>query len=157
MKVIFLADHRPAGQAENRPSYKKGETYDFEGSVAEGYARKYISRGLAEEVRGDEVRVRVPKRKKVNGIVPEPVEIMSRQVNGAAVLYAAKPWPQVAVFSKEVVAQDSDNCKVDGTRLTLTFANGIAEYKLQDYSDDTVAGVLIDSTYDPVPEEPKSE
>ncbi|MEP9389648.1 hypothetical protein [Mesorhizobium sp. KR9-304] len=51
MKIKFLTGFKPKGDAENIPSYEAGEVYDFSGPVAEGYARKYIGRGLAEEAK----------------------------------------------------------------------------------------------------------
>lgn len=50
MKIRFLKDFRPQGQATTIPSYAAGSVYGFDGPVAEGYARKYIGRGLAVEV-----------------------------------------------------------------------------------------------------------
>lgn len=44
MKIKFLIS--PKG----RPEYKKGESYDFNGPIEEGYARKFIDKGWAEPV-----------------------------------------------------------------------------------------------------------
>lgn len=44
MKIKML--ETPKGRAE----YEKGQTYDFNGPVEEGYARKFIARGWAEPV-----------------------------------------------------------------------------------------------------------
>lgn len=49
MKITFLKNHRPAGDSPTIPTYGKGQTYNFDGAVAEGYARKYIRLGYAEE------------------------------------------------------------------------------------------------------------
>ncbi|MGE0290362.1 MAG: hypothetical protein AB7P16_29105, partial [Bradyrhizobium sp.] len=47
MKITFKVDHKPDGQAEDRPHYRAGETYEFKGRVAETYAEKYVRRGWA--------------------------------------------------------------------------------------------------------------
>jgi hypothetical protein len=49
MKITFLRNFKPAGNSPLIPSYGKGQTYDFDGGVAEGYAAKYIRLGYAEE------------------------------------------------------------------------------------------------------------
>lgn len=48
MRITFLQNFRPKGQADDIPTYVAGETYSFDGPVAEGYAEKYINRELAE-------------------------------------------------------------------------------------------------------------
>lgn len=50
MKIRFLTTFKPQGNAPDIPTYESGKSYDFSGPVNEGYARKYISRGLAEAV-----------------------------------------------------------------------------------------------------------
>jgi hypothetical protein len=57
MKIKFLTGFRPAGQSDAIPTYEAGKEYDFRGPVAEGYARKYIGRGLAEEAKPTQVFV----------------------------------------------------------------------------------------------------
>lgn len=37
---------------KGRPEYKAGETYEFNGPLEEGYARKFVARGWAEPVDG---------------------------------------------------------------------------------------------------------
>jgi hypothetical protein len=59
MKIKFVKGHKPKGHAEDIPDYKMGEVYDFNGPVAEGYARKYIERGYAVAHK-DEFVARVP-------------------------------------------------------------------------------------------------
>ena len=44
MKIRFIVS--PPG----RPEYKKGDVREFNGRIEEGYARKYVARGWAEEV-----------------------------------------------------------------------------------------------------------
>lgn len=44
MKIKFTES--PKGR-----EYKKGDEVDFVGSIEEGYARKYVDRGWAEEVK----------------------------------------------------------------------------------------------------------
>lgn len=44
MKIKFIA--RPLG----RPEYKIGDEIEFNGPIDEGYARKYIARGWAEDI-----------------------------------------------------------------------------------------------------------
>lgn len=55
MKIKFLGDFTPKGQSADRPTYKKDEVVSFDGPVAETYARKYIERKIAEEVKAEAV------------------------------------------------------------------------------------------------------
>lgn len=64
MRITFLQTFRPKGQADDIPTYVAGETYAFDGPVAEGYAQKYLDRGLAE--------VAKPKAKAPEPVAPEP-------------------------------------------------------------------------------------
>lgn len=50
MKIRFTQNFRPKGDSPDIPSYKKGEEHTFAGVTEEGYARKYVARGLAVEV-----------------------------------------------------------------------------------------------------------
>lgn len=71
MRITFLQTFRPKGQADDIPTYVAGETYAFDGPVAEGYAQKYLDRGLAE--------VAKPKARPVEPepqpVEPDPVEV----------------------------------------------------------------------------------
>lgn len=49
MKIKFIEQHIIRGQTRAEDVvYEKGRVFDFKGKVEEGYARKYIDRGLAE-------------------------------------------------------------------------------------------------------------
>lgn len=50
MKIKFLKPHKVQQGDGQGPRYSVGEEVSFDGPVAETYARKYIERGLAEEV-----------------------------------------------------------------------------------------------------------
>lgn len=47
MKITFTKRHVVQQGDGKGPVYEKGETHDFEGFVAESYARKYVERGFA--------------------------------------------------------------------------------------------------------------
>ncbi|MGD9880468.1 MAG: hypothetical protein AB7F22_10565 [Reyranella sp.] len=47
MRIRFVARHVVAQGDRKGPVYEAGQSYDFEGRVAETYARKYVSRGWA--------------------------------------------------------------------------------------------------------------
>lgn len=49
MKITFLKRHEVKQGDGKGPVYEAGKTYDFDGFVAESYARKYVERGLAVE------------------------------------------------------------------------------------------------------------
>ncbi len=49
MKIKFVKGHVVKGDANGRPVYKEGDVVEFVGFVPEGYARKYIDKGLAVE------------------------------------------------------------------------------------------------------------
>ena len=62
MKIKFVRGHKVQQHDGNGAVYEAGKVYDFDGFVAETYARKYIARGYAVE------SVEVPK-----AVEPEPV------------------------------------------------------------------------------------
>jgi hypothetical protein len=72
MKIKFLTGFKPKGDAESIPSYEAGKTYDFSGFVGQGYARKYIERGLAVEVVAEAPKVKEPEPVKEPAPAPEP-------------------------------------------------------------------------------------
>lgn len=50
MKIRFLKPWTVKQGDNQGPKYEVGQMVDFAGAIAETYARKYIARGLAEEV-----------------------------------------------------------------------------------------------------------
>ena len=49
MKIKFVRGHKVQQHDGNGTVYEEGKVYDFDGFVAETYARKYIARGYAVE------------------------------------------------------------------------------------------------------------
>jgi hypothetical protein len=72
MKIKFLTGFKPKGDAESIPSYEAGKTYDFSGFVGQGYARKYIERGLAVEVVAEAPKAKEPELVKEPAPAPQP-------------------------------------------------------------------------------------
>jgi hypothetical protein len=87
MRITFTTDYTPDGQAPNRPTYKAGETYEFNGPVAGTYGRKYVARGLA-----------VPAVDLPAAVAPEPVEAPQPPVD----VPTAEPDPE---FGPETEAE----------------------------------------------------
>lgn len=81
MKLRFTQGHRPKGAADNIPEYKVGETYEFKGAVAQTYARKYVNRGYAVEVKDEPVvapvEVEAERVERVEPTAPAPVRFNS--------------------------------------------------------------------------------
>lgn len=56
MLIRFTQNHTVKQGDGKGPRYKQGEVVKFEGAVAETYGRKYVNRGLAEEVTREQLR-----------------------------------------------------------------------------------------------------
>ena len=87
MKIKFVRGHKVQQHDGNGTVYEEGKVYDFDGFVAETYARKYIARGYAVEY----VEPKVTQAK-----LPDPVAVSAKPAFVADVVADPVPPPDAS-------------------------------------------------------------